>query len=299
MNEANIIELPDIHLRDPFVLWDSRTDRYLMTGTKPDKLGFPLFSSYDLRHWIRLNDAFVPSAGFWGSRDFWAPEIHEWAGAWFLFGSFSAEGYSRATHILTASRPEGPYQPLTERPITPEGWECLDGTFYVENGQPWVIFCREWTEVGDGRMCAMRLSHDLTQPTGEPIDLFRATEAPWVRPVDTTYIPGEFLEPCYVTDGPWLHRTGDGSLWMLWSSFGEEGYALGLACSEGGGISGPWRQQPALLFAADGGHAMIFRDREKRALLCLHQPNRSPDERPHFFPFDMFAERMDGVRCAG
>jgi len=86
----------------------------------------------------------------------------------------------------------------------------LDGTLYVEDDRPWMVFCHEWVQIDDGTMNAVRLSEDLAKPLGEPILLFRASEAPWCRPIR----PGK-----YVTDGPCFHRLENGRLVMLWSSF--------------------------------------------------------------------------------
>lgn len=278
----------ELHLRDPFVFVDRRSGRCLMTGTGPGRNAFPLFASRDLDDWERLPDAFAPPPGFWAGRDFWAPEIHEWRGGYYLFGSLKAEGRFRATQIFAADKPEGPYRPLTDGPITPPGWECLDGTLYVEDGAPWIVFCREWIQTHDGGMWAMPLRSDLSAAAGRPVWLFDASEAPWVRPLDVSKSEEAWIReramPSFVTDGPWLHRLASGALLMLWSSFGEQGYALGVARSASGSVTGPWTQDPQPLFARDGGHGMLFAAPDGTLRLSLHQPNRSPLERPQFIP---------------
>ncbi|TFH17758.1 MAG: hypothetical protein E4H02_02030 [Lentisphaerales bacterium] len=58
----------------------------------------------------------------------------------------------------------GPYSPLTESPVTPDDWQCLDGTLHVdESGAPWIVFCHEWGQVHNGAMYAMQLSHNLME----------------------------------------------------------------------------------------------------------------------------------------
>ena len=62
-----------------------------------------------------------------------------------------------------------PFVPLSDGPVTPADWECLDGTLYVAaNGTPYLVFCHEWLQVKDGEMCAMPLTPDLTAAAGEP-----------------------------------------------------------------------------------------------------------------------------------
>ena len=85
--------------------------------------------------------------------------------------------------------------------------------------------------------------------------------------------------PDYITDGPFLHRLANGSLIMLWSSMGGKGYAMGIARSETGAVTGPWRQQAEPLWAEDGGHGMIFRTFDGRLMLTFHRPNNTPEER--------------------
>lgn len=133
----------------------------------------------------------------------------------------------------------------------------------------------------------MPLTPGLKEAAGRPVWLFDASEAPWVRPLDVSGSKDahirERVMPNYVTDGPWLHRLSTGTLLMLWSSFGEQGYALGVARSACG-IMGPWTQEPQPLFAQDGGHGMLFTCPDGARRLSVHQPNHPPHERPHFIP---------------
>jgi arabinan endo-1,5-alpha-L-arabinosidase len=135
-------------------------------------------------------------------------------------------------------------------------------------------------QVHDGEVCAVRLSENLTKSLGKPRRLFRASEAPWTRPISRKGAP---LDPRdRVTDGPFLHRTGDGTLLMLWSSFADTGYAMGVATSASGNVEGPWRQSDRPLVERDAGHGMIFRAFDGRLMATVHTPNRTPDERPVF-----------------
>lgn len=213
---------------------------------------------------------------FWSNTQFWAPECHVWQGQYYLFATFARDKRQRGTQILVADRPEGPYAPHSDGPVTPRAWECLDGTLFVdEAGAPWMVFCHEWVQVGDGEMCAIPLSDDLRRAAGAPTLLFHASDAAWSRP-----FASHGRAENHVTDGPFLHRAADGQLVMLWSTMGEAGYAMGYAVSESGTILGPWRQSPAPLFGKDGGHGMLFRDFDGRLLMTLHTPNETPHERP-------------------
>ncbi|NLF76788.1 MAG: family 43 glycosylhydrolase [Chloroflexi bacterium] len=278
-----MLKTSDIHLRDPFVLPVEAERQYYLYGTAgahawtESAAGFDYYTSPDLERWQGPFPAFRPPAGFWADRNFWAPEVHVYRGACYLFASFKAEGVRRGTQILAADGPQGPFVPISDGPVTPREWECLDGTLFVDApGGPWMVFCHEWVQVGDGEICALRLSDDLASASEEPRLLFRASEAPWAQPISSKGRHG------YVTDGPWLHRLASGALIMLWSSFGAGGYTIGQARSASGDISGPWQQLPEPLYAGDGGHCMVFRAFDGGLRLAFHRPNQSPHERPQF-----------------
>ena len=196
-----------------------------------------------------------------------------------MFASFKSEARRRGTAILRADCPAGPFRPWSEGPVTPAEWECLDGTFHVSaDGIPYMVFCHEWVQAGDGEIHAMRLTQDLKAPAGKPFLLFRASEAPWSREVrHSSGISG------HVTDGPFLWRREDGALLCLWSGFSGKGYAQGLAVSDNGEIDGHFTQLDPL-FLEDGGHGMLFRTLEGETCLALHSPNTHLLERPRFIP---------------
>ncbi|MCD9021045.1 family 43 glycosylhydrolase [Cohnella silvisoli] len=132
-----------------------------------------------LKQWEGPIPAFRPSPDFWSDRHYWAPEVHALNGRYYMFASFKAEGRCRGTGILVADGPTDPFEPLGA-PLTPSEWECLDGTLYQDySGTPWMIFCREWVEVKDGEMYAVRLQPDLQGTDSEPVFLFKALDTPW------------------------------------------------------------------------------------------------------------------------
>jgi beta-xylosidase len=274
----------DIRIRDPFIVRDG--NYYYLFGTTDKNCwngkaqGFDMYKSGgDLEKFDGPFPAFRPPSGFWSDTHFWAPEVYRYRDDWFMFASFLVTGGRRGTAVLKSrDGVEGPYKPWSDGPVTPKEWECLDGTLYVDkDGKPWMVFCHEWVQIEDGEICLISLSEDLRIAVGEAVCLFRASDAPWVAPIK------EESKTSYVTDGPYIYTAENGSLLMLWSSFGFDGnYCMGLAVSESGCISGPWRQQNEPLYSSDGGHGMLFKTSEGKLYLTLHQPNTSPNERPIF-----------------
>ena len=283
----------DIRIRDPFVLPEPEKGFYYLFGTTDRNCwegtgqGFDCYRSKDLYQWEGPIPAFRPPPSFWATRHFWAPEVHRFNDRYYMFASFKADRRYRGTQILVSDCICGPYLPLTEGPITPPNWECLDGTLHIDStGNPWIVFCHEWVQVHNGAMYAMRLSPNLKQPAGSPVFLFNASEAPWVNRSSWPGEAGEYRFPTYVTDGPFCFRNRNGILLMLWSSLGNKGYAMGLARSDSGSVTGPWRQEAVPLWSEDGGHGMVFRGFDGRLFVTFHTPNKTPEERPVFIEIE-------------
>ena len=275
-----MIKREDIRIRDPFILTDIENQCYYMYGTtalEPHSLKakntFSVYRSRDLENFEEPKIIFDGSkCNFWADRDFWAPEVYRYNGKYYLFGSCKADGKDRATHIFVCDTPDGEFLPLTEEPITPKGWECLDGTFWVEDGVPYIIFSHEWTQVVDGEIWAMPLSSDLKKPAGEPFMLFRASDNPNVSQTHTG---------AYITDGPFLY-TENGRLQMLWSSIYKGRYLVLQAESDS--LKGKWVHGGSR-FDFDGGHAMLFERFDGTRMISLHRPNKADYERAFFCDF--------------
>ena len=272
----------NIHIRDPFVL--VHEGKYYLYGTRGETCwgkasGFDVYVSEDMENWSEGTACFENDGSFWADRHYWAPEVHLWQGRFYLFASFKSETVRRGTAILCADSPLGPFVPHSQGCVTPAEWECLDGTLYVSKaGKPYMVFCHEWVQAGDGEVDAIPLTDDLSAPAGEPQLLFRASEAPWCKVMHHS----SGVDGC-VTDGPFMWRTADGTLLCLWASFSEGGYTEGVAVSDNGEIDGTFTQVEPL-FMDDGGHGMVFRALDGQLYLTLHSPNTTLEERPFFHP---------------
>ncbi|MEI6810171.1 MAG: glycoside hydrolase family 43 protein, partial [bacterium] len=269
------LKLQDIRVRDPFIVADQTSKTYFLyaqCGNRKNKddlgIGVEVYRSSDLINWSQPELAFErPTSGFWGGRDIWAPEVHKLGSNYFMFVTFPGRQGGRGTQIMRAERPQGPFVINGDNANTPPDQQCLDGTPWIDpDGMHWLIYCHEWTQIGNGTIRAVPMTKDWTTRQGESILLFKASEGPWVRPYNAA-------RNQFVTDGPFLYRTRSGKLLMIWSSFRKGGnYAVGVAQSESGTVRGPWKHSPGPLYGEDGGHGMIFRDFSENLLLVLHQP---------------------------
>lgn len=286
-------------LRDPFVLVEDDAYYVYGTGTKN--------RDWDNTTWACYKNESTKLDGEWkmteklvyelpknAVKNRWAPEVHKYNGIYYMIATYySSLTNHRGCTVLKSSSPEGPFCEITNGHITPPDIDAIDGTLYVDKkGQPWLVYVHEWTCTDDniGRMCAAKLSVDFTHFISEPVELFRADDPIWTA--------------SQVTDGCFMYRTKKGALLMIWSNFDKDsGYCVGIARSDNGEIDGKWSQDEELLFSKktfgdyDGGHGMIFKDRDGKMYLSVHSPN-TPDseckERTIFVPLK---EENDTLVC--
>ena len=269
------MKLSEINIRDPFVvpfegkyyMYGSRVGTSNATWYWGDQTGFDVYISEDLENWSDPKAVFEKQEGFWGEYDFWAPEVHFYNGKFYMLASFNAEGKCRGTHILVSDTPDGTFIPVSKEPATPLDWECLDGTLWIDRqGRPHLVFCHEWLQIGNGTVCEVLLSPDLSKALAEPRVLWSAADHPGVAETWKT-------REGAVTDGPFLFRCGNGELLSIWSSFTDGDYSELIARSDNGDIDGNWTVQVEPLSAEGGGHGMIFCTVEGEKKFIMHRPN--------------------------
>ncbi|MEM9718889.1 MAG: family 43 glycosylhydrolase [Bacteroidota bacterium] len=294
----SLIQTSEIRIRDPFIVADSRSQTYYMYAQMRNRLsgedapqGVEVYTSTDLENWTPPQPVLTLAEDFWARRSVWAPEVHFYKGAYYLFVTLTSEQklgespnpkngatlWKRGTHIFKAESPLGPFIAFQAQAHTPANWMSLDGTLWIESGKPYMAFCHEWAQTFDGTMEVVELAEDLSKPIGSPKLLFRASEAKWVRNMKDLGFENNGL----VTDGTFFYKNRKGELIMIWSSFGEQKYAIGQAISHSGSIMGPWEQQEKLLIKANGGHGMLFHTFDQQMVLAYHQPNIRGQERLH------------------
>ena len=289
----------EIRIRDPFILPYNGSGLYYMYAQihnrdKEAPAGVEVYWSLNLKQWAGPERVLALPEGFWGSRTVWAPEVHAYDGRYFLFATMHPQHEKlvdgmgqKGTQIFVADSPTGPFAPFANRPHLNPEWMTLDGTLYVEEGQPWMVFCHEWGQVKDGTMELIKLKNDLSETEGKPTTLFTASQAPWAEGF------GENKDN-FVTDGPSLFKTKTGTLLMIWSTIGKGStYKQGMAVSESGKLSGPWKQLGPPLIENDGGHGMIFKSFAGDLLLAIHQPNKGDLERLHLFNINDAGDRVE------
>ncbi len=282
-----MLKRKDIRVRDPFILLDGDT-YYLYCTSGQTTLSY--YTSHDLENWEKGGVAFEIPENFWAYRDVWAAEVHSYKGKFYLFVSLLGHNGLRGTQIAVADHPGGPFIPLDERPVTPLDQSCIDGTLFVHRGIPYILYSHDWPDhyVAEkdayvGEICLAQLSEDLHQIIGQPRILFSSNEVPISRATpDHRLLNGKPVIR-YGSDAPFVQTLSDGHLLLTWSPYLNGNYVVLGAISESGDIHGPWAHLPRPIFDRNGGHAMFFRDKADRLLMCLHAPEAKMLERACLF----------------
>ena len=303
-NRPNVIRkgipLDSIVLSDPFILADTKTKMYYMTGT-----GGKLWKSKDMRSWDGPYDiAKTDPASWMGPKPMiWAAEIHPFNNKYYYFATFTNREVKidtvgeniierRASHVLVSDKPDGPYVPMKDPIYLPADKPTLDGTFWIDKDKkPYMIYCYEWLQNNNGTMERIELKPDLSGSIGEGKLMFSASDAPWSRQKDKN---GQD-EPNKVTDGPYLFNTKSGRLGMIWTSWIYDVYTQGVVYSESGTLDGPWVHEKDPITPANFGHGMLFKTLDGKLLMSVHS-HKSVKGRyvrvPHLFEADLSGDKL-------
>jgi len=289
---VDTFKLNSIHTRDICIVPDPLANAYYMISS--GRGGVNMRTSKDLLHWSAPRTIYTPPKDVWDTikiAGIWAPEMHLYKGKYYLFLTFDSgtkfkeqwrewlPRVYRGSQVLVGGSQFGPFTTFHNHSTTPVDMMTLDGTLWVEDGVPYMVFCHEWVQITNGSVCYIKLKDDLSEAASEPVKLFFGDEATWSR--------GDKKYGNRVTDGPYLYKGKTGKLYMIWTSGGkkEDGMTTGIAISESGKIAGPWVQQDEPIYKANGGHAMLFTNFEGKLMMILHSPYNG-DTRPHIFEME-------------
>lgn len=308
MREARIDTslLDQLSISDPYIFADKASQTYYLIGTGGSGR-IQARRSKDLIHWVGPFTIFQADSTLWaGVRcQVWAPEMHMYQGKYYLFATLTSNEIiekipgrydipRRAMHLMVSDSPEGPFKPASPDQYTPYEWATLDGTLWVEDGTPYMVYCHEWLQIVDGTMELVQLKPDLTGVVGKPTTLFKASSSPWSREMLSIHEKTYGLDlPGNVTDGPFLFKTGTGRLGMLWSGWSDNRYCMGVSYSTTGRVAGPWEHQEELIYKMNGGHGMLFKSLAGEDLLVLHYSDEQHRGRtPVIYHVDLSGDRL-------
>lgn len=302
----------DIKFGDPYIIYDENSDRYYMYGTGGVEKGFMAYSSPDLQTWSDEGQVYhANQKNGWGTKDFWAPEVYEINGKFYLF--YSAHWKENPNNelenyrigVAVADKPVGPFIDLNDAPIFDPGYPIIDANVYfAENGDMYLYYSRccykhpveseisKWArknnlfdEIEESWVYGVKLQKGFSGVIGEPQLLLKPPvkmndeQAEWESRSVTS---GEINRRW--TEGSYLFKHGD-LYYLMYSAnhFAGEDYAVGYATSTH--PLGPFKKSdnnPILEKdihkggnVSGTGHNSVLIDKEGRMLCVYH--GRTPD----------------------
>jgi beta-xylosidase len=241
---------------------------------------FSILRSTNLVNWSTVGAVFQKRPA-WVKDDFWAPEIREDGGRYFVFyAGRRDEGQGKrgtlCVAVATASAPAGPYTdhgPLVCGISERKNVGSID-PFFVrdENNDPYLIWKADGNDAEPDEptsIFAQRLSDDFQKLLGKRKEILRNTTTSWEKHVTE----GSFI----LKHGGWFYHFYSGNACCGRSC----DYALGVARSQK--LLGPWEKNPAnpILAANDAwqcpGHGSIVTTPAGRDYLLYHAYRRSAD----------------------
>lgn len=252
-----------VQFGDPFVLQTNGMYYMYGTGGGADQ-GFAGYSSADLVNWKKEGQVYFhdnkngwsnPKSAWDGA--YWAPEVYEKAGKFYLF--YSAQWKENPANemenfrigVAVADKPTGPFIDMEEKPIFDPGYPIIDANvFFDENGKTYLYYSRvaykhpvesevaEWAkqkgwynEIEESWVYGVELKPDFSGVIGEPVLLLRPPgsmkdkQAEWEsRSVTSKEVARRW------TEGSVTFKKGN-TYYMMYSAnhFGGEHYAVGYA----------------------------------------------------------------------
>lgn len=258
--EPRIVNPLDIKMGDPYVILAS-DGYYYMYGTTDENNGYSAYRSSNLAEWESIGKVYEgATADSWTESCFWAPEVYERDGRFYMFFSSNwkenptAELENFRIGVAVSDSPAGPFKDLYDRPVFDPGYPIIDAdVFFDEDGRCYLYYSRccykhavesevaAWAreqglfdQVEESWVYGVELKSDFSGVIGEPVLLLcppssmSDVQSEWESRSVTCGEAGRRW-----TEGSYLLKK-DGIYYMMYSAnfFGGENYAIGYATSD-------------------------------------------------------------------
>lgn len=267
---------------DPFVMKASDGFYYLYATSAED--GFLCWKSANLVDWSEPVKVFTADADSWAEESFWAPEVVEFNGTYYMFYTAKGGGYSLRIGVATSDSPAGPFVDALGKPLFDLGYAAIDANVFVdEDGQKYLYFSRDCSEnkvdgVMTSQIYGVRLSDDLLSIEGEPV-LLLTPEQDWELRSES---------PLW-NEGPEMIKH-DGTYYLTYSGncYADREYSVGYAASQeplGGFVK--YENNPVLTAGKNRqvsgtGHAGFAWSPDGTELFMIYHDHVVPDQGGNF-----------------
>jgi beta-xylosidase len=232
------------YFADPYVLRVG--DTYWAYGTGPasdgDRAVFEILRSDDLVHWSTVGRALervdIPNA-----TTYWAPEVVEDRGIFYLYYSVGVEDRGHAIRVATANRPDGPFLD-SGQVLTPHERFAIDAHPFRDIDGEWYLYYAHDVLTGDrvGTSLAVDRMVDMTTLAGEPRSVLTAT-GNWQLFKRGREMYGSVVD-WFTLEGPFVVRRG-GRYWCLYSGGAWTGPGYGVSWAVADDPLGPFTEPPS------------------------------------------------------
>lgn len=233
------------YFADPFVF--RHGGEYFAVGTGPAEGGvMPMARSLDLVEWTVLPGAIRSPDPALGT-DYWAPEIAEHNGTFYLYHSVGFGDKRHKLRVATSDRPEGPYVDAGVNLIDPEQCDfAIDGhPFQDVDGQWYFFYARDFLDSSDGHRPGTALVMDrmvsMTELAGEERLVLRAT-SDWQRFQNERPMYAGVYD-WHTLEGPFVREHG-GRYYCFYSGGRWETDFYGVDYAVAPHPLGPWSAEP-------------------------------------------------------
>jgi GH43 family beta-xylosidase len=304
------------YFADPFV-WQHAGVYYAVgtgaaeaSGRHNSRRVIPLLRSHDLVRWERLGDALIRPDATLG-HSFWAPEVAECDGQFFLYYSVGHEDRGHQLRVAVSAAPDGPYEDTGYTLVEPR--QCpfaIDPhPFRDDDGQWYLFYARDFLDVdGEGRAGTALVVDQLvgmTQLAGTPRTVLRAC-FDWQRFEAGRAMYGGVYD-WHTLEGPCVRKHA-ARYYCFYSGGRWESESYGVDYGVAESVMGPYRHpercdSPRVLRSVAGrvlgpGHNSIVVAPDGDTEFCVYHA-WGPDMRERRMCIDPLRWTADGPRCDG
>jgi beta-xylosidase len=311
----------DVQFGDPYILRTTGGTYYMYGTGAGAENGFVAYSSGDLINWKREGQVYYGNnKNGWGENAYWAPEVYERNGKYYLF--YSAQWKVNPGNelenfkigVAVADQPTGPFIDVQNKPVFDPGYPIIDANvLFTEDGRTYLYYSRccykhavesevaKWArkkgwfnEVEESWVYGVEMKSDFSGVIGEPVLLLRPPvkmsdpQATWEsRSVTSKEVNRRW------TEGSCIFKKDD-TYYMMYSAnyFGGKNYAVGYATSKS--PLGPFKKaanNPVLQkntatggIVTGTGHNSVTYSPDGKTMLCVYhgRTSKTGDERVVF-----------------
>ena len=302
------------YFADPFVLRSAGD--YFAYGTAETiertssgrARAFKILHSHDLVQWEPAGAALELSERE-ASNAYWAPEVAEHHGRFFLYYSSAPAGRDELhrLQVATAERALGPFR--TVGPVLPESEGfCIDAHPFRDprDGRWYLFFAKDYFEERTGTgLAVVPLADDLVHPAGDVHPVLRAN-ADWQIYERNRTLYGQTWTAWHTVEGPCV-VAHDGRYYCFYSGGNWQTHDYGVSYAVADHPLGPWQH-------AAGAEPLVLRQRPGEVLgpghnsYVIAEDGRTEMLVYHAWDVARTARRMcidrlewtaDGPRCIG